>query len=74
MTITVDHNCDTPGCFKHSIQHDAPKEQIEALIQLSASCQQSIDFGCYLAPLEYEGTSLGWWLDKSGIAINKLSS
>ncbi len=41
-------------------------EQIQALIQLSDTCSQSIDFGCFLAPLQFEDTQFGWWLDKSG--------
>ncbi len=64
--IVVEHNCDEPGCDKHELQYETSKEQIQALIQLSETCSQSIDFGCFLAPLKDEDTAFGWWLDKSG--------
>ncbi len=69
MTEVPHDQCSAPGCFKHDITYNAHNEQIQALIQLSDTCSQSIDFGCFLAPLQYEETSFGWWLDKSGNLI-----
>jgi hypothetical protein len=64
--VKVDH-CQELGCFRHDIQYGVPMSQIEALVQLSESCVQSIDYGCFLAPLADEGTPLGSWLDKNGM-------
>ncbi len=42
-------------------------EQIQALIQLSNTCSQSIGFGCRMEGEEVEvDNTFGWWLDKSG--------
>ena len=41
-------------------------EQIKALVDLSESCTQSIDFGCFLAPLTFEGNDHGFWTDRYG--------
>ena len=41
-------------------------DQIQSLIQLSESCSQSLDFGCFLAPLQEEGVNLGFWADRDG--------
>jgi hypothetical protein len=54
------------GCFKHDIQYGVPMSQINALIELSHTCTQSINFGCFLAPLAVEGTQVGSWIDKIG--------
>ena len=64
--VIVEHGCDKPGCFEHDIQYQAPMEQIQALIQLSDQCEQSIDFRCYLAPLQEGDYQLGWWNDSTG--------
>ena len=58
--------CDSgPGCAKYEINYSANMAQIQSLIQLSETCSQSIRFGCFLAPLKFEGVSFGWWLDKN---------
>ena len=64
--VVVPHDCDAEGCFVLDVKYSAPNDQIQALIQLSQSCSQSIDFGCFLAPLSLEGTDYGWWRDKNG--------
>jgi hypothetical protein len=63
--LKVEH-CGEVGCYKHDVQYLAPMNQIQALIQLSDSCSQSFDFGCYLAPLTFDDINLGTWLDKNG--------
>ncbi len=66
--IVADH-CDEVGCFEHAISYPAGKEQIEALIQISEHCEQSIEFGCFIAPLANEiGDNFGWWTDKKGLS------
>ena len=60
--------CDSgPGCAKYEINYSANMAQIQSLIQLSETCSQSIRFGCFLAPLKFEGISFGWWLDKNSV-------
>ena len=63
--IIADH-CDSAQCFEQSIDYNIPLEQIQALISLSDSCKQFIDFGCFLAPLANEGDFLGGWTDRVG--------
>ena len=63
--IVVDH-CDSIGCFQQEIEYDVPLEQITALVSLSESCEQYIDFGCFLAPLIENEENLGGWLDRNG--------
>ena len=58
--------CSSEGCAVYDFNYFAPLEQIQALIDLSESCTQSIDFGCFMAPLQYEGVSLGYWTDING--------
>ena len=42
-------------------------DQIIALADASATCEQDINFKCYLAPLkEYGRDNLGFWLDRNG--------
>jgi hypothetical protein len=65
--IKIDH-CSTFGCFRHLVDYQVPESQIQALIQLSETCTQEIDFGCFLAPLSaLDGTTFGSWIDKNGI-------
>ena len=58
--------CDSEGCAVYEFNYDAPKEQIQALVDLSDTCYQDISFGCFLAPLRFEGVDLGFWSDKNG--------
>ena len=66
FTIKIEKCSDGPGCFRYDLTYFAPMPQIQAIMDLSESCTQSIDFGCFLAPLEFEGSQLGWWSDKYG--------
>ena len=34
--------CNTPGCFRHNVTYAASPEQIGNLIDISASCEQSV--------------------------------
>ena len=65
FNLKIDH-CDQAGCAQYDIDYSADMEQIQALIDLSESCTQSIDFGCFLAPLAFENSYLGWWTAKHG--------
>ena len=58
--------CEGIGCFKQDIDYMIPLSQIEALTSISESCDQSISFGCFLAPLLSNGDELGGWLDRYG--------
>ena len=48
--------CSNVGCASYDFNYYAPPQQIEALINLSQSCYQDLSFGCFLAPLQFEGT------------------
>jgi hypothetical protein len=63
--LKIEH-CDTIGCDKHDIQYGVVMSQLQSLIQLSETCEQVIDFGCFLAPLSFEKVNFGSWLDKNG--------
>ena len=64
--IVVD-NCDGIGCFKQEINYEVPMGQMEALISLSESCEQSVSYGCFLAPLmSSDETLLGGWNNRKG--------
>ena len=52
--IKVD-KCDEIGCASYDFNYLAPPQQIDALINLSQSCYQDISFGCFMAPLQFEG-------------------
>ncbi len=65
--VEVEHGCDGPGCFTHSITYENPMDQIQALIQISDRCSQTIQIDCYSAPLANGEVEFGWWLDKNGI-------
>ena len=66
--LKIDH-CDQPGCAEYEIIYNGHMEQIQSLIDLSEACTQSLNYGCYLAPLTMENTNFGWWTDKRGIPI-----
>ena len=64
--IVVD-NCEGIGCFKQEINYEIPIGQMEALISLSETCEQSVSYGCFLAPLiSTNETLLGGWNDRKG--------
>ena len=63
--LEVEH-CHDPGCYFRHVFYDAPMEQIQALIELSESCQQEIKYDCFLAPLEENDVEFGYWLDRHG--------
>ena len=58
--------CDSVGCATYSMNYFAPKEQIDALMELSETCFQDLDFGCYMAPLRFDDVDQGFWTDKNG--------
>ena len=73
-TIVVD-NCDGIGCFKQEINYEVPIGQMEALISLSETCEQSVSYGCFLAPLiSVNETLLGGWNDRLGNLLTFLVS
>ena len=65
VKIEVGH-CTDPGCYSRQITYDAPKEQIQSLIELSNTCNQQIKYDCFLSPLQIEGIDFGFWRDKNG--------
>ena len=58
--------CNTVGCAVYDINYFAPQEQIDALVSLSKSCYQDLNFGCFMAPLQFDGIDQGYWLDRNG--------
>ena len=64
--ITEVEKCELPGCYKHDIVYTAPEDQIQALIQLSENCQQTVRYDCLMAPLMDDGINFGFWNDQQG--------
>ena len=58
--------CDQPQCFHKAIEYQVPMEQIEALISVSKTCDQTISFGCLWAPLFVNDVERGGWSDRNG--------
>ena len=60
------------GCHQTYLNYDAPMDQIRALIDASETCEQSIRFDCFLAPLMVFGYGhngsdhMGFWRDWNG--------
>ena len=60
------------GCHQTFLNYDAPMDQIRALVAASETCEQSIRFDCFLAPLMTFGFGLngsdhmGFWRDWNG--------
>ena len=60
------------GCHQTYLNYDAPMDQIRALIAASETCEQSIRFDCFLAPLMVFGYGpngsdhMGFWRDWNG--------
>ena len=46
FAIKIERCSEGPGCFKYNITHLAPMPQIKAIMDLSESCTQSIEFAC----------------------------
>ena len=64
--LTAVEHCHDPGCYSKNITYTSgqsgdpiPLPQIEALISLSARCEQSFYYECTLAPLRDEGLDYG---------------
>lgn len=60
--------CENPelGCQKVRLEYEVPMSQVIALTQLSETCEQTIQFDCFVAPLREHGEDLGYWLDRNG--------
>jgi len=55
------------GCHITELNYEAPMDQIRALIAASETCEQSIRFDCYIAPLfSYGSDHMGFWRDWNG--------
>ena len=55
------------GCHINELNYEAPMDQIRALIAASETCEQSIRFDCFLAPLmDYGSDHMGFWRDYNG--------
>ena len=60
------------GCHQTYLNYDAPMDQIRALVAASETCEQSIRFDCFLAPLMTFGFGpngsdhMGFWRDWNG--------
>jgi len=55
------------GCHITELNYEAPMDQIRALIAASETCEQSIRFDCFLAPLMVYGSDhMGFWRDYNG--------
>jgi len=63
--IDVSH-CDTNLCYTRNITYISQMEQIKSLMDLSTFCDQTIEFDCYMAPLNYGDVQVGVWTDRHG--------
>ena len=52
--------------FSVEIEYNATSEQIQTLIDNSATCFQEITFDCLVMPLHFEDINHGYWKDRSG--------
>merc|ERR1711962_1314806 len=66
--MTVIEYCNGDGCFVMNVTYNIPDNQIEALIEISDTCYQNIEFGCKMAPLKNRmlGNFFGWWVGRDG--------
>ena len=44
--------CPTLGCFSQEFDYQTPMDQVVALLESSSDCHQTLEFQCFLAPLE----------------------
>jgi len=54
--------CDEPGCFKDYITYPADTDQLAALTDISANCQQEVFHNCSSNVL----TGYSWWTGRTG--------
>ena len=55
--------------FEVNFDYQVPMGQVQALIELSEACEQSIRFDCFLTPLmSFGNDSKGSWKDRNGTA------
>ena len=54
--------CADPGCFRDKITYDANVKQLQALIDISDNCYQTILHNCTSNAI----TSFSWWVDRFG--------
>ena len=71
-TIEVEY-CHDPGCFTRNVTYQngnpaesVPLSQIEALIDISSTCEQSFEYDCVMAPLRDEDVDLAFWTGRDG--------
>ena len=66
-TIKVE-KCSEIGCAVYEINYLAPPQQVAALMSLSETCYQDLNFGCFMAALRFDDSDHGFWTDKNGDA------
>ena len=44
--------CPTLGCFSQEFDYQTPMDQVVALLESSSECHQTLEFQCFLAPLD----------------------
>ena len=64
--LMVIDKCDNERCFQRTINYTMSLSQIEALKMMSENCEQSLNFGCFSAPLFFNSKALGEWKDIDG--------
>ena len=65
--------CPEPGCYSKTINYTSgvsgetvPLTQLDALLALASSCEQSFDYTCMSAPLRTAGQDYGYWTGRDG--------
>ncbi|KAJ9588639.1 hypothetical protein L9F63_018073, partial [Diploptera punctata] len=53
-----------PGSFTQDIMYEADMDQIEALINRSASCSQRLRYECKQSPTEGNFRPMSWWVSR----------
>ena len=59
---TQSDGCTDPGCYNDEIMYNATMDQIVGLIEISASCEQTIVLNC----TNNRVTDFAWWTDRKG--------
>ena len=61
--VEVEH-CEGKYCFEMDIDYGVPMSQLNALIDISATCTQRLTFSCFLAPLSVIDDPVGVWVNR----------
>ena len=67
---TIVDGKEDPGSYSRKIVYKTKLTNVDALIDISARCQQSIEYECYGSTLHEGSTDYAWWVSREGEKIN----